>query len=84
MRVRMQPVGLDVLDDLVSTGHLDKTYRDAMGTFDVGHVKTVEWTKAAATDTFVEERVQFACVSPSGLNVAADKVPAKTHTKCAP
>jgi hypothetical protein len=85
LRVRMQPIGLDVLDDLVGSGDLDKKYRDAMTTFDLGHTKTVEWTTAAATDTFSDEnRTLFACVSPSGLNLAADKIPAKTHTKCSP
>jgi hypothetical protein len=85
MRIRIEPIGLDVLDDLVATGDLDKKYRDAMARLDVGPLKTLEWTPATATDgTFVEDRVQYACVSPSNLNVAADKVPAKAHAKCAP
>jgi hypothetical protein len=85
LRVRYQPIGLDVLDDLVKSGDLDKKYRDAMTTFDLGHTKTVEWTKAAAVGTFSDDnRVIFACVSPSGLNLAADKIPAKGHAKCSP
>jgi hypothetical protein len=85
LRIRIQPIGLDVLDDLVASGDLDKKFRDAMPTFDMGATKTVEWTKAAATDTFSDEnRVVYACVSPSGLNLAADKLPAVAHTKCTP
>jgi hypothetical protein len=85
LRVRVQPIGLDVLDDLVTSGDLDKKYRDGMGTFDLGQTKTVEWTKATVTDTFSDEnRVIYGCVSPSGLNLAADKIPAKAHTKCTP
>jgi hypothetical protein len=85
MRVRLQPIGLDVLDDLVTSGDLDPQVRSQMPTFDVGAVKLVEWTKATATDTiFDENRTPFSCVSPTALNVQAQSVPAKAHAKCAP
>lgn len=35
LRVRMRPIGLDVLDDLVASGDLEPTIREAMPTFDL-------------------------------------------------
>jgi len=35
MRVRIQPVGLDVLDDLIASGDLDPSVRPKMVTFDL-------------------------------------------------
>ena len=35
VRVRMVPVGLDVLDDLAASGHLDASVREAMPTYDL-------------------------------------------------
>lgn len=50
--LHMQPMGLDVLDDLVQTGDLDAAIRDAMPTHDflpnAGVAATVEWTAEAA------------------------------------
>jgi hypothetical protein len=34
-RVRVRPIGLDILDDLVRSGHLDRAIRDRMPTFDL-------------------------------------------------
>ncbi len=55
LRVRLRPVGLDVLDDLVASGDLDPTVRDAMQTLDLLPNRGVEdvalaWTPAAAED----------------------------------
>ena len=83
MRVRLQPMGYDVLDDLVGSGDLDRSVRDAMKAVDVG--ETLEWTADAAKDTFEDEtRVPFSCVSKTNFNVKADKVPAPEHTRCSP
>lgn len=35
LRVRVRPVGLDLLDELIGSGHLDPAIRDAMPTFDL-------------------------------------------------
>lgn len=35
VRVRLRPVGLDVIDDLISTGHLEGSLRDAIPTLDL-------------------------------------------------
>jgi Cytochrome c554 and c-prime len=58
LRIRIQPVGLDVLNDLVSTGDLDPSVVSKMPTFDVSLQGPIgpglatpgglEWTAAAA------------------------------------
>jgi hypothetical protein len=72
-----------VLDDLVSTGDLDAGIAAAMPTFDV--TPLVTWTQSTATLTYVDENNQpVTCVSPSNLNVAADKNPAPSNMSCSP
>lgn len=46
MRVRFQPVGLDVIDDLVASGDLDPKYRAMIRTFDLATTK-LEYAPAA-------------------------------------
>jgi hypothetical protein len=82
MRVRLQPVGLDVLDDLISTGDLDAGVRALVPTLDVG--ATVEWTPSTTNGEYIENGLRVTCVSNTNLNVAATKVPAVNHTRCAP
>ncbi len=60
LRIRIQPVGLDVLNDLVSTGDLDPSVVSKMPTFDVSLQGPIgaglappgglEWTAAATAD----------------------------------
>jgi hypothetical protein len=42
MRVRIRPIGLDILDDLIDTGDLDAAYRDLVPTFDIGFTR-IQW-----------------------------------------
>lgn len=42
MRVRMRPIGLDTLDDLIESGDLDPVIRDRMPTFTLGSTR-IEW-----------------------------------------
>ncbi|MCA9527268.1 MAG: hypothetical protein KC549_13340, partial [Myxococcales bacterium] len=46
-RVRLRPMGLDVLDDLIGLGLLDPAIRDAMPTFTLG-ATALTWTREAA------------------------------------
>lgn len=52
--LKLRPMGLDVLDDLVDSGDLDASVRDAMPTFDMSARgaggTTLEWTPEAAAD----------------------------------
>ena len=85
MRVRLQPVGLDVLNDLVSAGYLDASLVSSMPTFDV--TTTLTWTPEAAAAqnlTYTEEGQPVACVSDTAFNVAADKTQAAPNKDCSP
>jgi len=83
MRVRIQPIGLDVLDDLIASGDLDMSLRAQMQTLDVGAL--LEWTPAKATKKFFDsDNLVVACSSDTNFNVSADKFAAPAHTKCSP
>jgi hypothetical protein len=87
VRVRLQPIGLDVLDDLIGSGDLDPVVRTSMTTFDVSSSPILEWTSAAALstgDTYVEDGVVYACVSNTNLSGQAGTVAAVGHTTCMP
>jgi hypothetical protein len=85
LRLRVQPIGLDVLDDLVSTGDLDAGVAAAMPTWDATPLLT--WTAAEAAAeglTYLEDGEPVACVSATGFNVAADKYLATENAGCTP
>ena len=42
LRVRLRPIGLDVLDVLITDGDLDGAYRELMPTFDLGFTR-LDW-----------------------------------------
>lgn len=48
MRVRLRPIGFDVLDELIASGHLAPEVRDAMPTFDLAGT-VLEWTPDIAS-----------------------------------
>ncbi len=85
VRFRLQPIGLDVLEDLVDGGDLDASVAAAMPTFDAAPLLT--WTAAEATAeglTYQEEGQPVTCVSATGFNVAADKYLATANSGCTP
>ncbi len=83
MRVRMIPIGLEVIDDLVASGDLDPALRSKMPIFDVG--EPLRWTAEAAIDGFQEPGVpRFRCVTKTNVNFAADRFPAPTSPKDCP
>jgi hypothetical protein len=92
VRIRLQPIGLDVLDDLVDGGDLDGSVVAAMPTFDVAPLLT--WTPAAAAAcqtgqgtpcTYQDDDGEMVtCVSATGFNVAADKFLATENAGCSP
>lgn len=87
LRIRLQPIGLDVLDELIASGDLAASFRNAMPTFDVGSPDAVlEWTEATATTKYIdnEDRAELRCITKTSLNVVADKLPAPRRVKCAP
>lgn len=48
-RLRIRPVGLDVIDSLIDSGDLDPLYRERIDTFDV-EPTVLEWTADVAED----------------------------------
>ena len=42
LRVRLRPIGLDILDDLIASGDLEAAYRDLVPTFDLGLTR-LDW-----------------------------------------
>lgn len=81
MRVRVQPIALEIVDALIQSGDLDPMYRARIPTFDTA---AVEWTPAAAQPGYVSGGVTYACVSKTSLNFKADKVPAAAPKSCKP
>jgi hypothetical protein len=90
LRLRLQPIGIDVLQDLVDSGDLDGGVVAAMPTFDVPlegptMPALVEWTSAAASLTYAADDGTLAtCVATPGFNVSATLTLATNHTTCSP
>jgi hypothetical protein len=92
MRVRLQPVGLDVIDDLAASAPADaeggpgdlSSVRTAIPTFDIGTAPLVEWTPATGKPGYDVGVQRFTCVTSTGLNFQADKVPVPPHVHCQP
>jgi hypothetical protein len=82
LRIRLQPIGLDVIQDLGSSGDLDAGIAANMPTWDV--VPTVTWTAATATLTYQELGQPVSCISTTAFNVAADKYLAAENKDCVP
>jgi hypothetical protein len=91
LRLREQPIGLEVLRDLVASGDLDPAIAAAMPTLAIdlnggqGDGPVLEWTLDAVNGMYFENGMfQVQCVTKSNLNVASDKVPAVDHMLCTP
>jgi hypothetical protein len=91
LRLRLQPVGIDVLQDLVASQDLDAGVIAAMPTFDVSlagptQPAQLEWTpSAAASLTYLaDDGTQATCVATPGFNVSAMQTLANNHTTCSP
>ncbi len=82
MRVRIRPIGLDVIDDLVASKDLDPSVKARIPTFDLASTK-LEWTKASATIHYPDGVAQVDCVS-GGLASGKNANPAAERTKCSP
>jgi hypothetical protein len=82
-RLRLQPVGVDVLSDLATSGDIDPAAVAGMPTWDVSFLATdgsiapgLEWTPQAATAAYVDEfdQTQARCVATGNFNIGANKV----------
>jgi hypothetical protein len=91
LRLRLQPIGLDVLQDLVGSQDLDAGILDAMPTYDVplaGPTRPaqIEWTtQAAAALTYpADDGTLATCVATPDFNVASMLTLATNHATCTP
>jgi hypothetical protein len=83
MRVRLVPVGLDVLDDLIQSGDLDPAVKAKMPSYTLAG-SDLEWTADAATIKYVDQGQPVLCVA-KGLSTGANaSVPAPEHAQCGP
>jgi len=88
-RLWLQPIGLDVFDELVASGDLVDTerykvseLRERLQPLAVG--AAIEWSPAAANERFLDRGLPISCASTTNLSASADKVPAVNHTRCGP
>jgi hypothetical protein len=81
MRVRLQPIGRAVLDDLVVSGDLDPSIRDKMPTLDVPG-GALEWTENASSVAFTDRGTMLLCVTNGLTGPVATATLAATHADC--
>lgn len=81
LRVRLSPIGQDVIQDLIRTGDLAETSRrDHTHVYAVG--EQLEWTAEAATERFVDSvGLPVSCISKTALRAStSDTVLAQKST----
>lgn len=82
MRVRLRPIGDEILDELVASGDLDPAIADRMPTFDLASTR-LEWTRAKAEPERDERNQLTYCVASTSSFRPALKT-ATSHARCGP
>jgi hypothetical protein len=83
VKLHLQAIGDDVLDELVQGGFLDPSVPPAIARYDLGGGAVLEWTKATATPNVdPTSSAILSCVS-SGM-WRSNTVPAVSHARCTP
>ena len=80
MRVRILPIGLEVIDDLVASGDLDPAIRGRLETMQVG--PTLEWKPGIAEPFRDRDQVFYECITRTNQGYAFAKFPPKTENTC--
>ena len=80
MRVRIKPVGDEVLRDLVASGDLDAAIAAAVPTIDVPNT-AIEWTLPKVNFTETTRGTTLLCVAPPRFRSAATTL-AVSHARC--
>ena len=84
LRIHLQPIGNDLLDDLQASGDLNPNDRPKMPIYTLG-ASSLEWTvTASASSTITELGLRAYCVATPNFNIAANRVPAVNHSRCSP
>jgi hypothetical protein len=89
VKIWLQPVGRDVLDDLVASGDLTDTDTLAVADLEAALAPRLlgaelDWTPDTAAPSFVSGGFPTSCITNTALNFKADTVPAVNHVLCAP
>jgi hypothetical protein len=85
LRVRLEPIGLEVLDELVAKGDLDPKHRAALAArvVDIAGA-AIEWKPELATIKYPEDGLEVACVTKGLATGANAGQPAKAKSNCSP
>lgn len=83
LRIRLQPVGRDVMDSLVASGDLDPAVLDAMPIFTLAGT-ALEWTAEKATIHYPDKGRVVSCVTAGLTTTPNNAVPAPEHANCPP
>src|SRR5439155_26572300 len=78
MRLKLQPIGADVLDDLVTTGDLEAPVAASMPTLGFPASGSIDWTPSTADAGFIDPNtlIGWSCLSKTNLKVGGTTVPA--------
>ena len=83
VKIHLQAIGDDVLQELVQGGYLDPSVPATVARYDLGGGAAIEWTRAAATPNVdPQSGATLSCVS-SGM-WQSNTVPAVSHATCTP
>ena len=82
LRLLVEPIGLDLLDELVATGDLDASVRAAARRLVVGPTQMLTWTAATANTGYQEHGLPVQCTTRSNINLKGLLAPAPTHHRC--
>jgi hypothetical protein len=83
MRVRLLPIGYDVLDDLIASKDLDPSIKAIMKPMTLAGSE-LTWTSDTATLHYGDQGIPVSCVSGGLLTGANTATAAPEHTRCAP
>lgn len=87
LKIRVQPVGDDLLNDLVQSGDLSAEIVQKMPIFDIdlGAGQELVWTQDDINGRYIENGIlSFGCVTRSNLDVTTAKTRALESTRCKP
>ena len=81
LRLRMMPMGLEIVDDLIASGDLDPSVRSKIEVMQVG--PTITWTPNSGVTPFPEKGgTLYECVTLTNQNYQSDKFPPPVGGTC--
>ncbi len=85
MRVRLESVGADFIENLIASGDLDPSFRNQIPVFNLGGDAPLEWTPTSANELFLDQSgAPVSCISKTNLKAQAGRVRASEISHCKP